>query len=172
MSAKAPQELFIADASRVFPVMQQALKLVEMGIKAGAVVVTLGRPNKSREQEKKYHALINDIRAQGRAEDPEGVMRLLRDKKPEHIKAALVDAFADEMAKQGTPLRHPGEHTWNWISKRFVSVRPSTREFSKDEAAAFIEYLYSVGSDMGVIWSPIVTQIYDECREAQNKGAA
>lgn len=165
MADKPPLQIVIHDVDQFFPVMQRVIKLVEQGIKAGAVVVTLSRPNKSREQEKKYHAMIEDIRAQASAADPEGEVRPLARLKAEHVKAALVDAFAAEMERMGTPLKNPPRQTWNWLDRRFVSVRPSTREFSKVEAAAFIEWLYALGSDMGVVWSPIVTQIYNEYRE-------
>src|SRR5690554_2592622 len=131
------------------------------------VLVTLGRPSRSLQQNAKFHALISDIRAQGIVSDPEGNKRRLSASSLEDVKAALVDAFSDEMDQQGAPLRKPSRHTWNWISKRFVYVRPSTTDFNKEEAGNFIEFLYSTGTDMGVQWSPIVTQIYNEYREAQ-----
>lgn len=168
MSEKKPLVFEVDSVDKVYPLMQQAVELVDKAVRAGvAVVVTLSRPNKSREQEKKYHALIGDIRAQASVPDPEGVVRPLARLPAEHVKAALVDAFADEMQRAGTPLKNPGSHTWNWISRRFVAVRPSTTQFSKDEAAEFVEWLYEVGSDLGVVWSPIVTEIYGEYREAK-----
>src|SRR5699024_1534552 len=193
--------------------MLRVWEMVCKGVLKGPVLVTLGRPSRSLQQNAKFHALladserrgewaapagngwqggtersgacaagqptklapanrkvsraISDIRAQGAVADPEGNKRRLSASSLEDVKAALVDAFSDEMDQQGSPLRKPSRHTWNWISKRFVYVRPSTTDFNKEEASNFIEFLYLTGTDMGVQWSPIVTQIYNEYREAQ-----
>lgn len=147
--------------------MQRVWEMVCRGAKKGPVLVTLGRPNRSYEQNAKFHTLISEIREQGAITDPEGNSRPLINSSLEDVKAALVDAFSAEMDAQGTPLRKPSRHTWNWIDKRFVYVRPSTTEFNKEEAGNFIEFLYMTGSEMGVQWSPVVTEIYNDYREAK-----
>lgn len=117
---------------------------------------TLGRPSKSRDQEAKYHAMIEDIRQQ-----------CFRGYSREAFKAALVNQFALEMERQGEPLRHPGEQAWDWVNQVKVYVRPSTRDFRKKEAADFIEFLYSTGSEYDVQWSEKALAVYDEMREAR-----
>ena len=161
MTTKRPVDFLIPDASKVFPIMQQAIALVEKGIKEGAVLVTLGRPSRSRIQNDKFHAIISDIHKQ-----------CFRGYRVEDLKAILVNQFAKEMEAAETPLAHPGSTTWDWINQEHVTVRPSTTQFSKSEAAAFIEFLYAAGCEYGVQWSPIVTQIYDEYRQVQKEGVS
>lgn len=111
--------------------------------------------SKSREQEKKYHALIRDIQLQ-----------CFRASSEDAIKAVLVNQFALEMEAQGTPLANPGETAWDWKNQCAVYVRPSTKKFRKSEASQFMEFLYSEGADLGVHWSEKAQAVYDEYREA------
>lgn len=132
-------------------VMKWAESMLARALEAGAVELTLGRPGKSRNQEAKYHAMIKDIREQ-----------CFRGYSPEGVKAVLVNQFAQEMAEQGEPLANPGEKVWDWKSQEPVYVRPSTTKFRKAEAAAFIEFLHSVGAEYGVHWSEKALAVYDE----------
>ena len=145
----------IDDPNRFVDVMNEVWQAAEKGLKAGAVLVTLGRPTRSIEQNAKFHAIISDIHRQ-----------CFRGHSIEGLKAVLVAQFAREVEQQGTPLSHPGEQAWDWKNECPVYVRPSTTKFTRAEAAQFIEFLYATGSEYGVIWSPIVTRIYDEMRQA------
>lgn len=136
------------------PRMVRVWELVSKGIKSGPVVVTLGRISKSREQEKRYHALIRDIhRCAFRGNTFEGV------------KALLVAEFAAEMQENGTPLTHPGESVYSHKLKEWITVRPSTRKFKKQEANDFIEFLHMLGSELGVRWSASLEE-REQCRQA------
>lgn len=136
------------------PRMVRVWELVSKGIKSGPVVVTLGRISKSREQEKRYHALIRDIhRCAFRGNTFEGV------------KALLVAEFAAEMQENGTPLTHPGESVYSHKLKEWITVRPSTRKFKKQEANDFIEFLHMLGSELGVRWSASLEE-QEQCRRA------
>ena len=129
--------------------MLRVWDLVMKAIEGGPVVVTLGRINKSREQEKRYHALIRDIhRCAFRGNTFEGV------------KALMVAEFANEMQENGTPLTHPGESVYSHKLKEWITVRPSTRKFKKQEANDFIEFLHMLGSDLGVKWSTSADEAY------------
>jgi len=129
--------------------------MVGRGLDAGPVLVTLGRPARSQIQNEKFHAMISDIHHQGfRAYSAEG------------MKAVLVNQFALEMAEQGTPLTHPGETVWDWKHQSPVYVRPTTTKFTKSECAAFIEWLYATGTELGVTWSEKALAVYAEYREA------
>lgn len=144
-------------ASNQIPfVTQWAQQAISRALAAGPVEITLGRPGKSRNQEAKYHAMINDIHQQ-----------CFRGYSFDGVKAVLVNQFALEMAEQGEPLANPGEKVWDWKSQEPVYVRPSTTKFRKKEAAAFIEFLHSVGAEYSVQWSEKALAVYDEMLEAR-----
>lgn len=151
--------LTIPDEARLRPIMLRVWELVKHGIQGGPVVITLSRESKNRLQEKKYHALINDIAKQ---------ITFYGNKRyaPEVWKAKLVEQFDHEMKQMGTPLRKPGRVIPSLDGMRTITVRPSTTGFLKHEAAAFIEYLYARGCDMGVEWSEPALAVYAEYREA------
>ena len=121
----------------------------------GPVVITLGRESKSRAQEAKYHALINDIRT------------LAPDSSFDAWKCLLVKWFDEEMKAAGTPLSKPGERILDAINQEFVYLRPSTIEFKVGEGSQFIEYLLCYGSENSVQWSKKSTDIYNQYKEAQ-----
>ena len=122
--------------------MAAIYQMVVKGAQAGAVELVLRRPGKSRSQEEKYHAMIHDIHRQ-----------CFRGYSAEGVKAVLVNQFAREMEKAGTPLAHPGKKVWDWQTQEPVYVRPTTTKFRKAEAAQFIEFLYATGVELGVQWS-------------------
>lgn len=130
--------------------------VIGKALEGGDVLVTLGRASKSRDQEAKYHAMIHDIHQQ-----------CFRGYSVDGVKAVLVNQFALEMAEQGEPLANPGEKVWDWKSKEPVYVRPTTTKFRKAEAAAFIEFLHSVGAEYNVQWSEKALAVYDEMVEAR-----
>lgn len=140
-------------------VMLRVWQMVTELIKGGPVVITLTRESKTREAEKKYHAMIRDIANQ---------VTFFGKKKyaSEVWKALLVDQFEQEKILMGEPLAHPGQMITSMDGRRTITVRPSTTQFRKHEAAEFIEFLYAQGSDMGVQWSEPALAIYAEYREA------
>ena len=107
--------------------------------------VTISEPAKKRIQEEKYHAMCGDFAKQaeyiGRKWDAESWKRI------------LVDQFADEMRQAGTPLHHDGQVIPSMDGRRIVQLGIQTRQFYVKEAAAFIEYLYAVGAEMGIVWT-------------------
>ena len=48
-----------------------------------------------------------------------------------------------------------------------VTMTTSTSKLSKKRFAELIEFIYSVGSDKGVVWSEKALDIYDEYKEAK-----
>lgn len=145
------------NAKAMFQNIRQALWAA---MQSGAVSVRISRPSKSREQEKHYHALINEIAQQ---------VTVYGKAKPAKIwKALLVDSFEREREEMGEPLRKPGQLVPSLDLDRLVSVRPSTTDFSKSEGAAFIEFLYAYGVEVGVKWSANAEQI----AAAEREGAA
>lgn len=102
-------------------------------------------PNKSRDQEEKYHAMIGDI---ARQVDLIGERRNRDD-----AKRLLIDAFARVMAASGTPLRQSSRIIPSLDGSGFVQLGIQSRKFLVREASEFIEYLYAFGTEHDVAWS-------------------
>ena len=106
--------------------------------------VTIAEPQKKREQEEKYHAMIGDIARQttyaGRKWGAEDMKRI------------LIDEFADAMREAGTPLHHDtdGRLIPSENGRRIIQLGIQSREFWVKEAAQFIEFLYAWGADRDV----------------------
>lgn len=141
--------------------MKAVWDMVCKGIQAGAVEVVIRRPGRELSQNAKFHAMIGDIHFQA-----------FRGYSADGVKAVLVNQFAIELEEAGTPLANPGEKVWDWKTKEPVYVRPTTTKFRKAEAAAFIEFLYAAGVELGVNWSEPALAVYEEYREAQEAKAA
>lgn len=138
------------------PVMLRVWQLVTEMIQSGPVTVGITRPSRSAEQNRKFHAMIRDIhRSAFRGNTFEGV------------KALMVAEFAEEMRQMGTPLKYQDQVIYSHRLKEWITVRPSTSGFKKDEAAAFVEFLYMMGEELGVKWSEPALAVYAEYREAQ-----
>lgn len=146
----------IEDSNQIHFILRWAEHVIRKALEGGDVQITLGRAGKSRNQEAKYHAMINDIHQQ-----------CFRGYSFDGVKAVLVNQFALEREEQGEPLASPGEKVWDWKTKEPVYVRPSTTKFRKREAMDFIEFLHSVGAEYDVQWSEKALAIYDEMMEAR-----
>jgi hypothetical protein len=105
---------------------------------------------KTREQEEKYHAMLSDLSRQlelhGKKWDAESMKRI------------CVDQFRRDTAKD-PDLRDL------WDGMGTVEMCPSidrsgivalgwqTRRFPKKLASAFVEWLYALGSEVGIVWT-------------------
>jgi len=136
-----------------------AWNVAKEAIQTAGIVVEIKRYNKSREQEKKFHAMINDFARQ---------ITFYGNKrhKQDIWKALLVEQFAQEKKLLGDPLRHQGKTITSLDGLRVITVRPSTTQFLVAEAADFIEYLYQQGTEMGVVFSDRAMAAYNEYKEA------
>ncbi|SNY95543.1 recombination protein NinB [Halomonas sp. hl-4] len=135
--------------------MARANAAVAKGVQQGAVEIEVRYAARELSQNAKFHAMIADIHYQ-----------CFRGYSADGVKAVLVNQFALEMEEQGEPLAKPGEKVWDWKSKQAVYVRPSTTKFRKAEAAAFIEFLYATGVELGVNWSEPALAVYESYKEA------
>lgn len=108
-------------------------------------MVRVTEPQKKREQEEKYHAMIGDIARQttyaGRRWDADDMKRI------------LVDEFADEMRQAGTPLHNDSRLIPSENGRRVIQLGIQTREFYVREAADFITFLYAWGAARDVRWT-------------------
>ena len=136
----------------------------------GDFLVVVTSLSKSREQEKKYHALIGEFAKQVAFDvtppSSSKVRRLPQKKQypPAVWKTLLVDAFEQEKLLMGEPLRKPGRMVMSLDGQRMVSMRPSTRDFTKAEAGEFIEFLYARGIEYGVQWPAEHWQIVEAAK--------
>jgi hypothetical protein len=117
-------------------------------------IVEIKPPNKSRDQEAKYHSMFGDVAKQV------PFMGAMRDL--ETWKRLLVDAFARVKAAEGDPVQGVGAIMPNLDGSGFVQLGVQTRRFSKRHASEFIEFLFAWGSDNHVRWTDAATQRYAE----------
>ena len=122
--------------------------------------ITGGELSKSDMQRKKYHAMIGDFANQitfdGTKKYDEGTW-----------KARSLEQFAKDKELMGEPLRHGSKTVMSLDLERIITVRPSSEKLGVKEAADFIEYLYSKGAEMDVVWSDPEHQSYNDYKEAQ-----
>lgn len=145
--------IHITDKSSVRERMLRAWQVVNEMLDGGGVLVEIKRFSRSRDQEKKYHAMIRDIARQVKFDGRKTFST-------DVWKARLVEQFAQDRADMGEPLNHPGQTVMSLDSQRIISVRPSTTQFTVQEGRDFIEHLYSEGAEMGVVWSEPVMEFY------------
>jgi hypothetical protein len=105
---------------------------------------------KSREQEEKYHAMFGDLAKQWH---PHGKQR-----DSETIKRLCVDQFwrdTKDDAELGDYWRGMGELEMlpSLDGSGVVAIGWQTRKFPKALASAFVEWLYALGAEVGVVWS-------------------
>jgi hypothetical protein len=92
--------------------------------------------SKSREQEEKYHAMINDIAKQAQ--------HLGAKWSSEDWKRLLVDQFLRETENI------QGKIVPNLDGSGIVQLGLQTRKFTKDQASEFVEWLYSWAANNGI----------------------
>jgi hypothetical protein len=136
------------------------------------LLVVVTEIGKSRAQERKYHRLIAEFSKQIQFDLPRlatgKVVQIPKKRRysPDTWKALLVDAFEQEKALMGEPLRKPGRVVPSLDGQRVVSLRASTRDFSRVEGSEFIEFLYARGVEYGVQWPAEQWQIIQAERGA------
>ncbi|WP_299202533.1 recombination protein NinB [uncultured Amphritea sp.] len=167
----------IDDVGQLRPQMKAAWEIACEAIKGGKIAIEIKRWSRSREQEKKFHAMIQDISRQVSFDydvDPDegNVIRMFGTRRRKSYsldvwKALLVEQFAREKEAMGEPLRHQGQTIISLDGRREITVRPSTTQFLVNEASEFIEYLYMKGTEFGVHWSEPALRVYQEYREAK-----
>jgi hypothetical protein len=111
--------------------------------------VTIAEPLKTRGQESKYHAQIDDIAAQW--------LYLGVKWSAEDMKRILVNGFKED-TKNDPELaecwRSMGElRAVPGMRGGLLVLGDQTRKFPKKLASAFVEWLYSLGAEVGVVWS-------------------
>lgn len=135
------------------PKLFECIDMVKRGLAGGPVVVTIGREAKSRDQEKKYHAMIHDIMT---------TVELDQQYSMEAWKALLVDEFEQDLRRIGESLPKPSKVVISFDQQRAVTIRTSTKDFKKEHASMFITFLYAWGTEHGARFSDESLRYYDE----------
>lgn len=120
--------------------MQTIWPKVKEAIKSGKhLSLEIKAVNKSREQEEKYHAMIGDIAKQashlGSKWDSESWKRL------------LVDLFLRENGM------YNGKILQNLDGTGIIQLGFQTRNFTKEQASEFVEWLHAWGANNGITFT-------------------
>jgi len=122
---------------------QMALKAVENA--PDGYVVAVGPETRTQEQNRKLWAMLRDVADQATLND--------REYPTDHWKIFMVSGFRGEMPHMG-------------LNGEPVMLSTSTSAMTKSDFAAFIEYIYATGIDLGVIFSDPAMAVYEEYRDA------
>jgi hypothetical protein len=148
---------FKITADNVKDEMRKVWDTTNKGLKAGDVVLTLGRESASTLQSRCYHAMIGDIARQadlgGNKYDVDA------------WKALLVSQFATEKHQMGEPLRKGNRWIPSLCGSHMVCIRPSVKEFGKKNGSEFIEFLHVKGSEYGVEFTDKTLAEYETYRK-------
>ena len=95
--------------------------------------------NKSREQEEKYHAMIGEIAKQAQHLGAKWIA--------EDWKRLLVDQFCKDIGLTGSKVIP------NLSGDGIVQLGFQTRNFTKEQASEFVEWLHSWGANNGITFT-------------------
>lgn len=129
--------------------------MIREGLEKGAekAIITVSRESRSSAQNRKFHAMINDIAK---------TVELDSSYSLEAWKALLIDSFEQDLKSQGIRLPKPSQTVISLDGERAVTIRPSSTSFSKPVAANFIEFLYWFGQEHGATFSDESLEYYEE----------
>jgi hypothetical protein len=144
-----------------------ATKAINAGVNIYVEIGIADEP-KTPEMNKKDHAMIADIHKQAIIKSI-GKRIAMSDYSYDACKALLVIWFAKEKELNGEPLKKPPETVTCPISGDRITVRPSVTSFGKKIDCEWMEFLYLIGAESGVIWSEPALKEYSSYREAQTK---
>jgi hypothetical protein len=120
--------------------MQSLWPKVKEAIKGGKQLSLEIKPiNKSREQEEKYHAMIGEIAKQAQHLGAKWIA--------EDWKRLLVDQFCKDTGLTGSKVIP------NLSGDGIVQLGFQTRNFTKEQASEFVEWLHSWGANNGITFT-------------------
>ena len=115
--------------------------------------MTLEEETRSLAQNNKIHAMITDL-AKAFNWIYAGERRTLL-----CWKRVMVNQFYET-------IKVDSEIVPSWDGKRVVIVNDTTSDMGKKRMAAFVEYLYSLGAELKIVWSEPAMRAYEELRRA------
>lgn len=119
---------------------------IAKGLAAGAVVITLGREQRTNEQNSKMWPMLNDISSQ--------VEYMGKKWSPEAWKDLITALWKKQEIVAG-------------LDGGIVALGVSTSKLNKAQFSELIECIYSVGAERGVVWSEPALAIYEQYKEAK-----
>jgi len=137
---------FTITLENALPVVDNMLDTLQRGLKAGPVLVTLGRPTRNNEQNAKVHAMFSDISKQ--------VVYYGKKWNAEVWKRMCVASFLREIGVFAVIVPALDGSGVEIINKE-------TSKMSKKMMADLIEWVYALGSEYEVVWSERAKEMFD-----------
>lgn len=125
--------------------IQWVYDMSSRGLKAGPVVITLGRETRTEEQNDKQWPMLRDISTQ--------VEWFGQKHSPEDWKDILSAAWKGQKLVPG-------------VNGGFVALGVRTSRISKEEFSEYIESIYAFGAERSVVWSDKALEAFEKYREA------
>lgn len=126
--------------------IQWVYDMSSRGLKAGPVVITLGRETRTDEQNDKQWPMLRDISTQ--------VEWFGQKHSPEDWKDILSAAWKGQKLVPG-------------VNGGFVALGVRTSRISKEEFSEYIESIYAFGAERSVVWSDKALEAFEKYREAR-----
>lgn len=126
--------------------IQWVYDMSSRGLKAGPVVITLGREARTDEQNDKQWPMLRDISNQ--------VEWFGQKHSPEDWKDILSAAWKGQKLVPG-------------VNGGFVALGVRTSKISKEEFSEYIESIYAFGAERSVAWSEKALEAFEKYREAR-----
>lgn len=162
--------MLISEPGDIARCLTRLTQTAQKFLPGGPFEVIARRPNKTREQEKKYHAQIRDI-ARHRVIDYGGTRVDFESytlKPEEAAKLLLLVWFEDDLKSQGKKLRSPGQWMFDPVTNRPIYSRPGSSKLSVKEGGWFITFLDAVMAENKIASSDPATREYEEyARQAE-----
>ncbi|MGJ8515082.1 recombination protein NinB [Carnimonas bestiolae] len=140
----------ISDEQRAYGMFGNIEEMVIKGLRAGPVVLTLGRENRSLDQNAKLWPMLSDIARQVQWPINGRLDYLTREDWKDILTAGL-----DKHQRVAAG-----------IDGGFVILGRRTSKMKKKQFSELIEFIYWFGSEKGVRWSERALQSYEQYREA------
>ena len=133
-----PDITFTVTPENALPIVDNVLDTLHRGLKAGPVLVTLGRPTRSSDANAKLHAMLSDLSKQVEWHGQKFT--------GEVWKRLCVASYLREQGER--PLLIPS------LDCQSVDViYEKTSKMSKKVMAELIEFVYCFGAENNVVWS-------------------
>lgn len=125
------------DVKQAHAVVMELWGKIKTALESGKQLEIIVKPvSKSREQEKKYHAMINEIATQA--------SHMGAKWSSDDWKRLLVDKFIRDTGNVNAPV------VPNLDQSGIVQLGFQTRNFTKEQGAEFIEFLHQWSADHGI----------------------
>lgn len=145
-------QITVRDRSQSQPAAKWVLRMIAKGIDAGAVVITLGREQRSLDQNSKMWAMLADVARQAKL--------VINGQQVQALPEDWKDVFTAALRKENRMALG--------IDGGVVFLGMRTSRMKKAEFRDLIEIIYAYGSEHKIRWSEPSLAFYEEiCGRAQ-----